>query len=176
MLGIGLFPARCSTRGTATYPLAVASYNAGAGNVRKWVNALWRPAPRQVDIIRWIEHIPFTETRGYVQRVLENSVVYDRHQPGDAGDARSMSRTYLGKIAPGLMSRTADRPPLHHARRASRGSAPNMTTCSAIERPKLVETIAWAAAQWRPLREWRLYLRPQAAARDRPAARLPVAR
>ncbi|MDQ3144460.1 MAG: lytic transglycosylase domain-containing protein, partial [Pseudomonadota bacterium] len=59
------------------YPLAVASYNAGAGNVRKWVRAYGDPRAPGGDIVAWIERIPFTETRGYVQRVLENSVVYD---------------------------------------------------------------------------------------------------
>jgi soluble lytic murein transglycosylase len=58
------------------YPLAVASYNAGAGNVRRWVNGYGDPRGN-VDIVSWIEKIPFEETRGYVQRVLENSVVYD---------------------------------------------------------------------------------------------------
>ena len=32
-------------------------------------------------MIRWIEDIPFTETRNYVQRVLENMVVYDTINP-----------------------------------------------------------------------------------------------
>ncbi len=57
-------------------PLAVASYNAGYGNVRKWVNAYGDPRGR-VDVLKWIEAIPFVETKGYVQRVIENSVVYD---------------------------------------------------------------------------------------------------
>src|SRR3990170_4693508 len=53
-------------------PLAVASYNAGAGNVRKWVRNYGDP--RNGDVLRWIERIPFMETRSYVQRVIENSV------------------------------------------------------------------------------------------------------
>jgi soluble lytic murein transglycosylase len=62
-------------------PLAVASYNAGAGNVRKWIRENGDPRMPGVDIIRWIEEIPFSETRGYVQRVLENAVVYDTMSP-----------------------------------------------------------------------------------------------
>jgi soluble lytic murein transglycosylase len=55
-------------------PLAVASYNAGSGNVGKWVRRYGDPRS-QVDMVGWIEAIPFTETRGYVQRVIENMVV-----------------------------------------------------------------------------------------------------
>ena len=37
----------------------------------------WRSARPAVDIVSWIEDIPYSETRNYVQRVLENAVVYD---------------------------------------------------------------------------------------------------
>src|SRR5205085_3858044 len=57
-------------------PLAVASYNAGSGNVSEWVRQYGDPRS-QVDVLKWIEAIPFVETKGYVQRVIENSVVYD---------------------------------------------------------------------------------------------------
>ena len=80
--------------------LAVASYNAGAGNVRKWVRAYGDPRQPGADVVRWIERIPFTETRGYVQRVLENSVVYDKLNPQMASGAVHLS-TYLGKSRPG---------------------------------------------------------------------------
>jgi soluble lytic murein transglycosylase len=81
--------------------LAVASYNAGAGNVRKWVNAYGDPRQPGTDVVRWIERIPFTETRGYVQRVLENSVVYDRLNPQTAAATPVHLSTYLGKSRPG---------------------------------------------------------------------------
>ena len=80
--------------------LAVASYNAGAGNVRKWVRANGDPRQPGTDVIRWIERIPFMETRGYVQRVLENSVVYDRLNPHVADTSVHVS-SYLGKSRPG---------------------------------------------------------------------------
>lgn len=59
-----------------SYILAFASYNAGGGNVKKWVNAYGDPRNAQVDIIDWVERIPFYETRNYVQRVMENLQVY----------------------------------------------------------------------------------------------------
>ncbi|WP_230531202.1 lytic transglycosylase domain-containing protein [Microvirga roseola] len=59
-----------------SYILAFASYNAGGGNVKKWVNAYGDPRKPQVDVIDWVERIPFYETRNYVQRVIENLHVY----------------------------------------------------------------------------------------------------
>jgi len=80
-------------------PLAVASYNAGAGNVRKWVRA--NGDPRSSDVLRWIERIPFMETRGYVQRVIENSVVYDSMQGAQQPQAAMHVSRFLGKSRPG---------------------------------------------------------------------------
>ncbi|WP_310476342.1 lytic transglycosylase domain-containing protein, partial [Sandarakinorhabdus sp.] len=68
---------RASYGGSA--PLAVAAYNAGPGNVRRFI-AL-NGDPRGSDMIDWIESIPFSETRNYVQRVLENAVVYETLYP-----------------------------------------------------------------------------------------------
>ena len=82
-------------------PLAVASYNAGPGNARKWVNAYGDPRSGRVDVIGWIEAIPFTETRGYVQRVIENSVVYDSLNPQPATRTSLHVSRYLGKGTPG---------------------------------------------------------------------------
>jgi soluble lytic murein transglycosylase len=56
--------------------LAFAAYNAGAGRVKEWVEAYGDPRKPDVDPIDWVERIPFTETRNYVQRVTENLQVY----------------------------------------------------------------------------------------------------
>jgi soluble lytic murein transglycosylase len=56
--------------------LTFASYNAGPGNARKWIDAYGDPRSPNVDPVDWVERIPFSETRNYVQRVLENLVVY----------------------------------------------------------------------------------------------------
>ncbi len=57
-------------------PYVIAAYNAGPANVRKWIMRLGDPASGSVDVVDWIESIPFAETRNYVQRVLEGLQIY----------------------------------------------------------------------------------------------------
>ncbi|HUE78623.1 MAG TPA: lytic transglycosylase domain-containing protein [Sphingomicrobium sp.] len=99
MLGSAYF-ARMLDTWDGNVPLAVASYNAGAGNVRKWVRANGDPRG-STDVLRWIEAIPFMETRGYVQRVIENSVVYDSMRPAQSPQSAMHVSRYLGKNRPG---------------------------------------------------------------------------
>ncbi|MBU6406252.1 MAG: lytic transglycosylase domain-containing protein [Alphaproteobacteria bacterium] len=62
-----------------SYILVIASYNAGSGRGRQWIQELGDPRAGAVDPIDWVESIPFSETRNYVQRVMENLQVY-RHR------------------------------------------------------------------------------------------------
>ncbi|WP_373488832.1 lytic transglycosylase domain-containing protein, partial [Blastomonas sp.] len=100
-LGAGYF-ARMMDYYGGSYPLAVAAYNAGPGNVNKWLRANGDPRTGGIDIIEWVERIPIFETKNYVQRVLENAVVYDVLHPERATmrGANRLSR-YLGKNTPG---------------------------------------------------------------------------
>ena len=52
--------------------------------------------------VEWIERIPLSETRGYVQHVLENAVVYEAMHPQRAlmPGPNPLSR-FLGKRTPG---------------------------------------------------------------------------
>jgi soluble lytic murein transglycosylase len=59
-----------------SYILAFAAYNAGPRRAEQWIEQYGDPRNPKVDPIDWIERIPITETRYYVQRVLENMQVY----------------------------------------------------------------------------------------------------
>lgn len=61
---------------SGSYVLAIAAYNAGPSHVRQWIRDFGDPRSKDVDVIDWIESIPLSETRNYVQRVLENLQLY----------------------------------------------------------------------------------------------------
>jgi soluble lytic murein transglycosylase len=56
--------------------MTFAGYNAGRGRVREWVKQHGDPRDPKVDPVDWVERIPISETRNYVQRVMENLQVY----------------------------------------------------------------------------------------------------
>ncbi|WP_245638360.1 lytic transglycosylase domain-containing protein [Croceicoccus bisphenolivorans] len=96
-LGAGYFSRMMDVFG-GSYPLAVAAYNAGPGNVGKWLRANGDPRKGEIGWVEWIEQIPFTETRRYVARVLENAAYYDALYPGSGNRSGQYPLSYyLGK-------------------------------------------------------------------------------
>jgi len=59
-----------------SYILAFVAYNAGPRRAKEWIEQYGDPRDPKIDPIDWIERIPISETRNYVQRVLENMQVY----------------------------------------------------------------------------------------------------
>jgi len=62
--------------------LVAAAYNAGPSRVRRWIEEQGDPRSGQVDVVDWIEGIPFRETRNYVMRVMESLPVYRARMAG----------------------------------------------------------------------------------------------
>ncbi len=82
-LGNGYFSRMMDYYG-GSFPLAIAAYNAGPGNVNKWLRANGDPRTGGIDWVTWIERIPIYETKNYVQRVIENAAVYEHLYPENA--------------------------------------------------------------------------------------------
>ncbi len=58
------------------YLLTASAYNAGLGRTRQWMGVYGDPRDPKVDPVDWVERLPYSETRNYVQRILENLEVY----------------------------------------------------------------------------------------------------
>ena len=56
--------------------LIASGYNAGPGRPRRWVTEFGDPRQEGVDVVDWVETIPYAETRTYVMRVVESLVIY----------------------------------------------------------------------------------------------------
>jgi soluble lytic murein transglycosylase len=65
--------------------MIAAGYNAGPSRPATWMVQRGDPRRGEVDVIDWIEHIPFTETRNYVMRVTESIPVYHARLTGETG-------------------------------------------------------------------------------------------
>jgi soluble lytic murein transglycosylase len=66
--------------------------------VQEWVARYGDPRDAKVDAVDWVERIPFSETRNYVQRVMENLQVY-RVRFGEGPDAAALKPDLSGKNA-----------------------------------------------------------------------------
>ncbi|MEO0822152.1 MAG: lytic transglycosylase domain-containing protein, partial [Pseudomonadota bacterium] len=83
-----------------SYVMAAAAYNAGASRVDNWLLDYGNPLRGDVDIIDWMEMIPFSETRNYVQRVMEGLYVYRARLTGEAGPMTIESDLARGMLRP----------------------------------------------------------------------------
>lgn len=66
-----------------SYIMAAVAYNAGPRRVSQWIERYGDPRTGQIDPIDWVEKIPFSETRNYVMRVMENMQVYKARRNGN---------------------------------------------------------------------------------------------
>jgi soluble lytic murein transglycosylase len=62
------------------YPLSIAAYNAGKGRVRRWLKE-----SRKMELDRFVERIPFNETRNYVRRVTTHYARYSYLDDPESG-------------------------------------------------------------------------------------------
>ena len=68
--------------------MIAAGYNAGPSRPRQWMDERGDPRLLEMDVVDWIEHIPFRETRNYVMRVTESMPVYEARLTGQTGPVR----------------------------------------------------------------------------------------
>ena len=61
---------------SGSYIMASAAYNAGPGRPAQWATLCGDPRGAATDPLDFIECIPFSETRNYVMRTLETTMVY----------------------------------------------------------------------------------------------------
>lgn len=81
-----------------SYIMTAAAYNAGASRPRAWIQDYGDPRRGEIDPIDWVESIPFSETRNYVQRVLENTQVYRHRLSGEEEDIRLSEDLERGRL------------------------------------------------------------------------------
>ena len=68
--------------------LIASGYNAGPGRPRRWIGEFGDPRSPDVDVVDWVETIPFAETRTYVMRVAEGVVIYRAKLKAKVGPVR----------------------------------------------------------------------------------------
>jgi len=56
--------------------LVAAGYNAGPSRPARWIEDFGDPRSDRVDVVDWVEHVPFIETQTYIMRVMETIPIY----------------------------------------------------------------------------------------------------
>jgi soluble lytic murein transglycosylase len=104
--------------------LAAAAYNAGPGRPRRWREGA------TMDAAAWAEHVPFDETRDYVQKVLSNAAVYAGLLTGRAPTLRARLGQSIGPSQPGVRALAAGDGPGDEAGNGQNGSTANASDAS----------------------------------------------
>ncbi|WP_244504520.1 lytic transglycosylase domain-containing protein [Jannaschia faecimaris] len=81
--------------------LVPAAYNAGPSRARRWAAEFGNPSDPTLDVIDWIEDVPFSETRNYIMRVSESLLPYRAQLTGNVGEVRLLDwlRNGYGDLA-----------------------------------------------------------------------------
>jgi soluble lytic murein transglycosylase len=86
---------------SGSYLMTAAGYNAGPGRPTQWVQFCGDPRGGATDPVDYIECIPFSETRNYVMRVLENVQVYRAKLNGGSAPITLMADLKRGSYSYG---------------------------------------------------------------------------
>lgn len=85
-------------RYNGSYIMTAAAYNAGPTRATRWLSDYGDPRAGAIEFLDWIELIPFSETRNYVQRVIENTQVYRHRISGAPAEVRTAEDIERGKF------------------------------------------------------------------------------
>lgn len=88
------------TRFGGSMLLTAVGYNAGPGRAPQWVERCGDPRGAQVDPVDFIECVPFTETRNYMMRVMENVAIYKARLNGGSAPLTTASDIARGSTQP----------------------------------------------------------------------------
>ena len=82
--------------------LIAAAYNAGPNRVDQWLQTLGDPRSVSIDVVDWVESIPYRETRNYVMRVSESLPAYRARigLPQDLPFSKELSGSTLNAFTP----------------------------------------------------------------------------
>ncbi|MEC9368604.1 MAG: lytic transglycosylase domain-containing protein [Pseudomonadota bacterium] len=93
-----------------SYIMTLVAYNAGPSRVIQWMEASGDPRDPRVDPIDWVERIPFTETREYVQKILSTTQIFRSQLQGPQSALQLLQDMHRGR-SDGIPGTTASTSP-----------------------------------------------------------------